>query len=117
MLTFKVEGNCVPKQRPRKGKGGQFYTPKRTLDYEEKVRVAALAKKARPSDKVVMLKCRFHFDDRRNRDLDNCVKSVSDALNGVAWDDDAQICHLHAHKYYNHQGGYTEVIIDYYDRE
>lgn len=33
-------------------------------------------------------------------DLDNVAKSVCDALNGVAYFDDAQICKLSIHKYY-----------------
>ena len=33
-------------------------------------------------------------------DLDNLVKSVLDALNDVAWHDDAQIVELHVSKHY-----------------
>ena len=33
-------------------------------------------------------------------DLDNLAKSVLDALNGVAWHDDAQIVELHVQKHY-----------------
>jgi Holliday junction resolvase RusA-like endonuclease len=33
-------------------------------------------------------------------DIDNCVKLVSDALNGVAWVDDAQVVEVHARKFY-----------------
>ena len=33
-------------------------------------------------------------------DLDNVAKSVCDALNGVAYFDDSQICKLSIHKYY-----------------
>lgn len=33
-------------------------------------------------------------------DIDNLTKSVMDALNGVAWHDDAQVCHIQAGKNY-----------------
>lgn len=33
-------------------------------------------------------------------DLDNYIKSILDALNGVLWDDDKNIVSIHAEKYY-----------------
>ena len=36
-------------------------------------------------------------------DLDNYIKSLLDALNGLVWDDDAKIVHLEADKYYAEQ--------------
>ena len=47
-------------------------------------------------------------------DLDNIVKSVCDALNGIAYFDDSQICKLSIHKYYAKvQLGYiTFQVID-----
>lgn len=33
-------------------------------------------------------------------DLDNLVKAILDALNGVAWHDDAQVVELHISKQY-----------------
>lgn len=37
---------------------------------------------------------------RSRPDLDNLVKSVKDALNGLAWSDDSQVAQLHAGKRY-----------------
>lgn len=34
-------------------------------------------------------------------DIDNYIKALFDALNGVVWQDDKQICDLVAHKYYS----------------
>lgn len=39
MITFTIDGPAVPKQRPRIH-GRQAYTPKKTRDYEERVRRA-----------------------------------------------------------------------------
>jgi Holliday junction resolvase RusA-like endonuclease len=33
-------------------------------------------------------------------DCDNLAKSILDALNGIAYDDDSQICSLTVHKFY-----------------
>ena len=43
MITFVVDGTAVPKQRPRITRGGQAYTPKKTRDYEGRVRKAFLS--------------------------------------------------------------------------
>lgn len=33
----------------------------------------------------------FVFATRKRRDIDNCLKAVLDALNGIAWRDDSQV--------------------------
>lgn len=33
-------------------------------------------------------------------DLDNLIKFVKDCLNGLAWNDDSQVCEISARKYY-----------------
>ena len=35
--------------------------------------------------------------------MDNYIKSLLDALNGLVWDDDAKIVHLEADKFYSEQ--------------
>lgn len=44
------------------------------------------------------LRVHFTFNDRRRRDLDNCLKSLLDASNGRLFHDDCQIYHLEAAK-------------------
>lgn len=45
-------------------------------------------------------------------DLDNCVKLIGDALNGVVWRDDAQIADLRIMRRYAPTGGeYVEVTV------
>ena len=45
-------------------------------------------------------------------DLDNLVKFISDALNGVFYKDDSQICLLHAEKMYVKKYPRTEIDIE-----
>lgn len=44
-------------------------------------------------------------------DLDNLTKAVLDALNDVAWHDDAQIIDLQVHKAYSTGEGYIKINI------
>ena len=95
--TFAVPGSPVPKGRPRLGKAG-VYTPKRTKAYELKVAQCALAAGTRcaPAGRRVSLEIEAYL--KREADLDNLVKSVSDALNGIAYLDDRQVTQLVARK-------------------
>lgn len=43
-------------------------------------------------------------------DLDNVVKAVKDALNGVVWLDDSQVVDLHATKRYGEAPGLTVTV-------
>ena len=49
-------------------------------------------------------------------DLDNCVKAIQDALNGIAYVDDGKVFRLHAAKYYCEPGTQprTEIAIERY---
>ena len=101
----------IPKARPRLGKYGT-YTPKTTVDYEKAVQLAYQKqfKNEKPFDNPVQMEVTFYFQvpksytkkhrlefARENKphtkrpDLDNLVKAVTDALNGLAYKDDSQI--------------------------
>ena len=43
-------------------------------------------------------------------DADNCAKLILDALNGVVYADDAQVCNLHVEKHYGERS-YTRVVV------
>lgn len=112
-LYFIIDGPIVPKGRPRFTKTGRTYTPKRTLDYEKKVECAyrteypaGLAFVNEPLEMILNVymaipkgiskKKREHmllheYPAIHNGDVDNFLKSVADALNGVAYTDDCQI--------------------------
>lgn len=53
-----------------------------------------------PSKSIFRAEYIFRLPDKRKRDLDNLAKAVSDALNGIIWDDDCQIHDLHLVKVY-----------------
>ncbi len=104
-LTFVVAGPVVPKQRPRFARNGHVYTPPKTRSYEMLVTLAAGAALRKHGEwdttKRFALSLVLFMGDKRKRDLDNCAKAISDALNGVLYDDDAQIDELFAIRNYD----------------
>ena len=115
-VYFIVDGPVVVKKRPKfSSKNGVFrtYTPKKTQDYEKKVREAYLREyptgmafedgpvemilnvymavpKSYSAKKRSHMIC-FEYPTLHKGDADNFLKSVADALNGVAYTDDCQI--------------------------
>lgn len=106
-------GDVVGKQRPRfsRGKVTRVYTPSSTVAFEKRVRnayiqagngkhrgaVAVIVAYKRPLPKSRPKRVQVEQDVYKP-DLDNVVKSVLDALNGVAFDDDKQVTMLTARK-------------------
>ena len=120
MINFTVDGAAVPKQRPRIS-GRQAYTPKRTKDYEGRVLQAfrssypAFGKdtpvwvcihiiqaipKSWSKKKRARAEAGEIFPLGRNGDIDNIAKSILDALNGFAYEDDCQVTRLMISKEY-----------------
>lgn len=98
VLLVSIPGRPVPKARARLGK--HWYTPQRTIDYEERVAAHALEARARwektaartwPRDASYVIEVRARFGDRRARDGDNILKSVKDACQKILWDNDRQV--------------------------
>lgn len=105
MIEFVVEGDPVPKGRARvvfDERGGKFrgVTPARTREYETRVGWALRsAYVGAPLTGPLVLTLRVFERPRlpqHEADLDNYVKAVGDALNGLAWVDDRQVVRLDA---------------------
>ncbi|WP_049187873.1 RusA family crossover junction endodeoxyribonuclease [Alloscardovia omnicolens] len=96
---FIIEGQPVPKARPRVYKD-HAVTPKKTVIAEATVREAYVKDYFgyEPFEGDVTLMCRFYLQDNRRVDVDNLLKLVQDALNGVAFKDDSQITRVVANK-------------------
>ena len=89
-------GEPLSKGRPRVVRGNA-YTPARTRQAEAAIRwqLRAVAPRLNERDELGV-RLRFFSGTRRRRDLDNLVKLVLDACNGVVWADDAQVVALDA---------------------
>lgn len=112
-FTFIIPGEPVPKARPRfNSRTGHTYTTSKTAKAEKLIKDAYLAQGGRNlADYVgrVSICMVFHFPIRKSwakkkqaellnsthaikPDLDNLEKTVLDALNGLAFKDDSQVC-------------------------
>ena len=100
IARFEVFGEPVPKARPRVvvAGGRRAFTPSRTVKGEQHVQECCFVSdpRLRPIEGSVGLKLRFYVGGLGRGDLDNYVKLVSDALNKIAWFDDAQVVKLDA---------------------
>ena len=130
MKQLTIDGVPVAKGRPRLGRYGT-YTPKKTQEYEEYVKMCWLAKygSIKPSEQSLEVDIVFYLPipksvNKKKRaemldgkikhtkkpDIDNLIKSVLDALNGLAYADDSQIIKVAAEKQYSEKPR-TEIQI------
>lgn len=117
MIKFTVQGKPKVLKRHRDRKQGKGkYDP----SYEDKRIFAIHSHQHRPKepfDFPVHVYLQFHFDNRKNLgDIDNLVKFVFDALNGIFWKDDRFIDRVTAVRVFNGNPR-TEVIIRDIDNE
>lgn len=113
--------NVQPKERPRSGRSGHFYTPKKTQDCEEVIR--DICYDAPLLLFPISIRLSFYEQPPKSKrngarwlrpsqgDLDNKIKTVTDALNGVLYRDDKQICGVTATRYF---ASVTECHIEVY---
>lgn len=105
--------NLIPvKRRPRiatKGRHAHAYTPTATLEEEAIVGACYRGEKYTGAVRLTLhifkaLPKRTPKNIQRERNLstpdaDNVLKAVMDALNGIAYDDDSQVCEIHVYKH------------------
>ena len=120
-VTFTIPGDPVGKGRPRfSNRSGHAYTPQRTTEYEDKVRLYYSREtrcttlhgeiradilayfripKSTPKKKAAEL-AEERTGCTKAPDADNIAKVVLDALNGLAYDDDKAVTYLTVGKLY-----------------
>lgn len=103
--AFFIEGKPHPKERARvtARNGKAFaYTPSKTVQAEKKIaeawdgpkfsgEVAVNIVVDAEGATVIVERMDVDSTSRLRGDLDNYIKTILDALNGVAWDDDSQV--------------------------
>ena len=92
-VAFTVLGPPRPKERARVVAGRGAFTPERTRQYARAVASVGAVHCGHGwrRDGAFRILTLFVFKSRRRRDVDNCLKAVLDALNGIAWRDDSQV--------------------------
>lgn len=120
-ISFIIPGEPCGKGRPRFTAGGRAYTPAKTANYETLVKwyYQQSAKGFRFTDKPLKMMVTAYFQipasastkkkaemrygfirPTKKPDWDNIGKIIADALNGVAYPDDAQIVEATVRKFY-----------------
>lgn len=120
-VELKLRLKAVSKERPRKGRSGHMYTPKKTRDFEKKVAEMASTLSAPPytcpvTVEIVVtepipksykgvkrLAAKHNLITPPRGDLDNKVKAVTDGLNGIVYIDDVQINTMKLSKCYGEE--------------
>lgn len=134
-IHFRVPGQPVGKGRPRIGKvrnHARMFTPEKTVNYENLVAYAAQTAMAGSAlfEGAVGLDLRIEcqipasWSGKKQRaaaadevlpttkpDVDNIVKAICDALNGVVWKDDVQVVDLAVTKRYALVPGVEVMVV------
>jgi Holliday junction resolvase RusA-like endonuclease len=117
-IVFDVEPTV--KARPRVTRSGHTYTPAKTKVAENAISLLAKSAHKKPLEGPLKLKAIFYIQrpkklkttyPRGSGDLDNYLKLVSDALNGIFWVDDAQLVEIHVKKMYTEIGERPKIIL------
>lgn len=134
-VRFVINGNPVPKSRPKFTKSGHTYTPQKTKDYERVVGQSAWVAMAK--EKTSMTKSPVHLEMiaympipkswsqkkkhqaqagaiRPSRpDIDNLVKAVLDGCNKIVYNDDAQVYSIWAKKVYETWDVKPSIVVSF----
>ena len=129
-VTLTIPGQPVAKGRPRMTRTGRTYTPAKTRQYEAAVKALALHDIGAvlfdgPLEVHVMASFRIPKSWPKSRqeaawegrlqhigrpDGDNVAKAVLDALEGVLFENDSQICRLRVDKLYSTAPCVTVIV-------
>lgn len=97
-----------PKQSVRSGKGRFFIDPKKKKYVEDIKQEAQIFYGSEPTELPVCLDVVFYFNHKTKKgyhasrpDIDNLLKPLKDALSGIVYKDDSQICKIFAQKRYS----------------
>lgn len=135
IIQLKLDIEPVAKARPRFTRYGRTYTPKKTADFEKQIREAFMLKYkdetvpiwGRETPLVVLasfgktipksytkkkrLQCiSGEIAPTSKPDVDNYLKAVLDALNGLAFEDDSQIVRTVAVKQFS-ESPFVQITI------
>ena len=130
MIKIRIPGKPTGKQRARTLKTGFSYTPEKTINYENLIKLIYRESGGGYMEGPLKAQVKIVFDipkstSKKNRekmmagelfptkkpDIDNVQKIIFDALNGIAYKDDTQIILVEAWKKYGEQP-YVEVTLE-----
>jgi len=124
-MDFFIKGEPVPQGRPRfrrfntkeKGEFVSTYDPKESRGWKKQIATQALAAGVTKMEGALHMTIRFFLTRPKSvsekkrpwpivkPDLDNLEKAVKDALKGIAYADDSQVCRVEKSKEYGREPG------------
>lgn len=132
-IELRIDGKPTGKGRPRFGKGGRVYTDDRTLSAEQRARDAwHAAGQPRVPDgpiamtvEIVVARPQNHWRASgdlsaagirapwpvRKPDVDNALKLIADAYNGLLYRDDVDIVHCWVLRRWCNPGEHDHTIV------
>lgn len=132
-FEFIVPGKPQAQGRPRFFRRGGFvgvYDPKESKDFKAKVALHAKVAGAQLMIGLISIKITFYLPRPKalcrksdpelpiycgvKPDWENLAKSICDALNGVCYKDDGQICRADIMKYYHEKVGVPRTVVAIY---
>lgn len=137
MVKFTIPGKPGSKGRPKFSRQGEYvrtYTPEKTVEYENLVRVAWMQagspklNGAIRGDYIAYFPIPKSLSKKKQREMygkpylgkpdrDNTEKVIQDALNGCLYDDDAQVYSGWYEKIYVREGEETRVEVTFTEVE
>lgn len=139
-VHFIIPGRPVGKGRPRFTRNGHCWTPDKTAAYERDIKLSywsTYGHRKYEADKALAVEIILYYPRPKNMakykrlmaqkgvlrptvkpDVDNVIKAILDALNGVAFDDDRQIVQIECEKWYDiteENEGFASVTIKGWD--
>lgn len=128
-ILLTIIGNPQPQLRPRFSRRGNFvkvYDPEKSRSWKETVKWQAIEQKATVLQGALKMNLLFCFTrpkslpkkiiaHTKKPDLDNCVKCIKDALEGVCYERDSQIMELQAMKIYSDRPRVEIQIFEKYE--
>ena len=138
VINIVIYGNPVPQGRPKFARRGNFvtaYDPQRSRNYKQWLRLNIIDKLKKvegwkPYESAILVDIVFYMGiptswgkkkrteaaqglvrptSKKSGDLDNLVKAVQDAGNGLLWVDDSIITDLRARKRYTPELARVEI--------
>lgn len=114
----------LAKARPRftvKNGYARSYTPARTVDFANTIKILSCEQyKMPPIDTPIYMQIEFHIPTKNKKkigephgvrpDIDNLIKNICDALNGIVYKDDGQIWKIHSTKHYAEKGSISIIL-------
>ena len=139
-VHFIIPGRPVGKGRPRFTRQGHCWTPDKTVAYERDIKMAYWSTYGHSkygADKALAVDIVLYYPRAKSMakhkrlmaqrgvlrptvkpDVDNVIKAILDALNGVAFEDDRQIVQVECEKWYDiteENEGFASVTIKGWD--